>query len=315
MQEKRRSVDPPRGRTLTGVHFLLTYSCPFECDHCFLHCGPRARGTFTVADLRRAMTQIGETPGITSVYFEGGEPFLFHPLLVAGVSLARERGLTVGIVTNCYWAMGEEDARLWLEPLGELGIADLSVSDDEFHGDGPAGERPAHARAAADSLGIPCGSICIEPPRPAPAGAPKGEPVVGGGDQLRGRAAEELVGDLPRYPAARFDECPHEELVAPRRIHLDPFGHVHLCQGIVIGNVWETPLAELDADYRVESHPIAGPLSQGGPAELARVHGVPLDEEGYVDACHLCYSVRKALRTEFPDALAPPQVYGIESDA
>jgi len=22
------------------VHFLLTYTCNFECDHCFLYCGP-----------------------------------------------------------------------------------------------------------------------------------------------------------------------------------------------------------------------------------------------------------------------------------
>ena len=27
---------------LTGIHFLLTYTSLFECDHCFLHCGPAA---------------------------------------------------------------------------------------------------------------------------------------------------------------------------------------------------------------------------------------------------------------------------------
>ena len=32
---------------LTGIHFLLTYSCTSECDHCFLYCSPNAKGTFT----------------------------------------------------------------------------------------------------------------------------------------------------------------------------------------------------------------------------------------------------------------------------
>lgn len=27
---------------LTGVHLLLTYTCNFACDHCFLYCGPEA---------------------------------------------------------------------------------------------------------------------------------------------------------------------------------------------------------------------------------------------------------------------------------
>ena len=33
---------------LTGIHFILTYTCNFECDHCFLYCSPRAQGTFSI---------------------------------------------------------------------------------------------------------------------------------------------------------------------------------------------------------------------------------------------------------------------------
>ena len=31
------------------VHFLLTYQCLYECDHCFLYCGSQADGTITLA--------------------------------------------------------------------------------------------------------------------------------------------------------------------------------------------------------------------------------------------------------------------------
>jgi L-lysine 2,3-aminomutase len=73
---------------LTGVHFLFSYQCTFECDHCFLHCSPRAGGTFTVAQLRDVFDQIARMPSVNEVYFEGGEPFLFHPLMVEGARLA-----------------------------------------------------------------------------------------------------------------------------------------------------------------------------------------------------------------------------------
>ena len=296
---------------MTGIHFLLTYSCTYECDHCFLYCSPSAKGTFTLAQLRQVFDQIDDAGGFESVYFEGGEPFLYHPLLVEGVRLARARGLDVGIVTNCYWATAKEDARLWLSPLVDLGLADLSVSEDEFHGAEEGG--PAQlASAAAESLGMPIATICIEQPIVA-AGAPeKGEQVTFGSSRIRGRAAEKLIEGLPRQGAANFVECKHEELRHPRRVHLDPFGNMHLCQGLIMGNLFETPLKEILATYDPEAHPIVGPLLRGGPAELARHHGVELCPEGYVEECHLCYETRKALIKRYPKELAPPLVYGLQ---
>ncbi len=44
---------------LTGIHFLLTYQCNFECDHCFLYCAPHAKGTFTLDQLRKVLVPGG----------------------------------------------------------------------------------------------------------------------------------------------------------------------------------------------------------------------------------------------------------------
>jgi hypothetical protein len=52
-----------------------------------------------------------------------------------------------------------------------------------------------------------------------------------------------------------------------------------------------------------------GPLLQGGPAELARVYGKP-EQETYADACHLCYLVRRGMRSRYPELLGPGQMYG-----
>jgi hypothetical protein len=78
-----------------------------------------------------------------------------------------------------------------------------------------------------------------------------------------------------------------------------------------MGNLWEKPLRELLATYDPDAHPIAGPLLRGGPARLAEEHRIP-HEGGYVDSCHFCYSMRKALIERFPEHLAPRQAYGLE---
>ena len=102
-------------------------------------------------------------------------------------------------------------------------------------------------------------------------------------------------------------------LLDPGRIHLEPLGYLHLCQGITIGNLFERPLKELLEEYTYEKHPIAGPLVKGGPAQLVNEYDLA-HEPGYVDACHLCYTARAALRPRFPAELAPDQMYGVIGD-
>lgn len=291
------------------LHVLLTYACNFECDHCFVYSGPDAPGTFSIGQLRDLLDQSRDVASIDYVCYEGGEAFLFYPLLVAGIREAKRRGYRVGIVTNAFWANSEEDARLWLRPLAGLELDHLSVSDDAFH----HGEQPvspaARAKVIADQLGIPVGSITIEPPGVDAGTGERGTAIVGGNVMFRGRAVDRLTAGLPRRRAATLTECPYEELTHPTRVHVDPYGHVQLCQGVNIGNVWQTPLASILADYRPAGHPICGPLLRGGPAALAAAYGVE-PAPGYVDECHMCFQVRRGLIDRFPAELAPVQVYG-----
>jgi hypothetical protein len=155
-------------------------------------------------------------------------------------------------------------------------------------------------------------SICIEKPAVQLPGASiqgKGEPVVGGGVMFRGRAAQKLTDGLPRRPLSGMTSCPYEELENPSRVHVDPFGHVHVCQGITMGNVWQSGLSEILRDYQPHRHPIIGPLIRGGPARLAAELGLSA-QDGFVDECHGCFVMRQQLLDRFPDFLAPRQVYG-----
>ena len=302
---------------LSGVHFILTYMCSSECDHCFVYGSPRVKGTFTLKQLKQVFTELPRIGTIESVYFEGGEPFLFYPLMVEGMKLAREMGFKTGIVTNAYWANSPKDAELWLRPLSELGLSDLSVSEDSFHSEEGEESKAGYAVAAAKKLGITSGSICIEPPTvevKESRGHTKGEPIVGGGVKFRGRAVDSLAEGLPGKDWQDFTECPDEDLKNPQRVHLDSFGNVHLCQGLSMGNMWEIPLSKLVHDYDCDSHPVCSGLAKGGPAKLAREFGLAEDRD-YIDACHLCYLSRLKLLDRFPQYLGPKQVYGLKDDA
>lgn len=293
---------------LTGVHFLLTLNCNFECDHCFLFSRPGAGCTFTIGRIRNLLDELKKTGTIESVCFEGGEPALYYSTMLEGIRLARERGFSAGIVTNAYWAVSDEDAELWLRPLAEQGVSRISISDDELHyGDEPE-TPPKRAIRAAERLGVSTGSLVTN--KPCVEQDEDGGAAISGGVMFRGRAVEKLSEGLPRRPCSVFAECPHEDLRNPGRVHVDALGNVHLCQGISMGNYLETPFSELVARYDPDAHPVSGPLLRGGPLGLAKEYAVE-PEDGYIDACHFCYDVRKRLIGRFPQYLAPPQVYGL----
>lgn len=298
--------------TLTGLHVLLTYGCTYECDHCFVWSSPRQSATFTLERLERVLGQGHSLGTVEWLYFEGGEPFLYHALLRRGVRLAAAMGFQVGVVSNAYWATSERDAEEWLADLAG-DVRSLEMSCDEYHGDAEQIARVERARAAAARLGIPAEVIRIASPERA--GVPHSAGQLPPGESrlmFRGRAAEALARTAPHHLAAEFAECPYEDLREPGRVHVDPHGFVHLCQGIVLGNVFETTLAEIVRAYDPDAHPIAGPLLAGGPAELARRYGHGL-HGGWADACHLCYATRRDLRGRFPALLAPDEMYGVES--
>ena len=119
---------------------------------------------------------------------------------------------------------------------------------------------------------------------------------------------------MPRRPWTEFTNCPDEDLTDPGRVHVDSFGHLHTCQGLIIGNVWERSLKEIVASYDPGTHPIIGPLWEGGPAALVQRYGLPADAEIFADACHLCYLAREALRSRFPEFLTPDQMYGASTE-
>lgn len=311
---------------LDGIHFLVTYRCTYACDHCFVWGSPDAEGTMTLAQLTGAIDQAAEC-GVESVYFEGGEPTLAYPIVLAAAAHARRRGLEWGMVSNCYWATSVEDAKVWLAPLVDLGISDLSLSSYAYVvEDGDEGCL-RNAALAAQELGLPMAVLevgaaaCLDVP-----GLCLGEDV--GEIMCRGRAAVELAPGRATRPPETLVSCPFEDFAEPGRAHLGCDGELQLCQGISAGNVFagaagdagapdgapDAPraggLAAVLDGYDPARRPVVAEILAGGPWALAQTYGHKPRRALYADECHLCYEVRSALRERFPDVLAPAQCYG-----
>ncbi len=286
---------------LSGLHFLLTYQCIFECEHCFVWGSPSQGGTFTLEQIRKVLDQARDVSTIKSVYFEGGEPFLYYPILVKGIKLANQLGFKTGIVTNGYWANSEKDAVEWLKPFKGI-VSDLSISSDLYHYDEKISKQSRNIKAAAGRLSIPVGIISIS--------QPGDEASSDGKIMYRGRAAKKLSVKAAQRDWEQFTSCLYEDLENPRRVHVDAFGNLHVCQGISIGNLFKVSLKEICNSYKPHEHPIFGPLLEKGPMGLVGHYKIP-HKKTYADACHLCYESRRRLLKKFPSHLCPGQMYGV----
>jgi MoaA/NifB/PqqE/SkfB family radical SAM enzyme len=119
---------------LTGLHLLLTYHCTLQCDHCFVFGGPWQEGTMSLDVIENILQQGKKLSTVKTIYFEGGEPFLYYPTLLRSVEMAYEMGFNVGLVSNGFWGISEEDAFRALSPMqGKVNM--LSLSCDQYHWD------------------------------------------------------------------------------------------------------------------------------------------------------------------------------------
>jgi len=279
--------------TLTSVHFLISYGCSAECDHCFIWGTPRRDSGMTIDLVDEFLAEIVPLGTVTSVCAEGGESFTRYPVLLHLMRRGTELGMGVSALTNAYWAMSREEAERRIAELMAAGMSSLGISTDQWHRRNIPVERVELLLDVCEKAGLASSRMETTPD----------------GVMFRGRAAERLAPGRPTKPPEELTRCPHEQLAAPSRVHLDCYGKLHLCQGLAMGT--GSP-AKAVRDYDPSSHPVIRYLLNGGPYALAR-HAADLGfgiESGYADACLLCYRARLFLRARYPDLLGPDEMYG-----
>lgn len=310
----------------------LTYGCTAQCNHCRFRCTRHPGPAIEYGLMMDCVAALKELNQLDLVVLMGGEPGLVPDLthrLAASISTL---GIAVRVETNASWAIDDEAARRFLEPLYASG-ASVMFSLDAWHEAHVPPERVTRAVLISEIL---AGRYCLES---AYLNFPNCE-------HERDRRTNQLLTDLEHrlgkipegyrgtilYNGRAADQLAH--LVSPGRglptdicdqvpwwsnghlktlelLELDPDGYLSKGCGIAIANVHQTPVAEILANYDASRHPIFSTLLESGPLGLAREaedYGYVLKTD-YADRCHLCQEAREYLRGKYPDYLVPEQHY------
>jgi hypothetical protein len=287
--------------SLTGIHFLMTYSCSAECEHCFVWCSPRQGGPITVQRIDACLDELAQVPQVKTLCGEGGEPFLFLRELMYLVREGTTRGYQVSALTNAFWAVSDSAARRTLGPLRDAGLTSLGISTDCWHARSVPPPRADRALRICEEMGIKSSRMVTEL-----------DEVM-----FRGHAAARLPSCARELTSWReLTQCGKETLAEPGRVHCDRYGGLHLCQGLLMADSAQG-LARAIHGFDPVAHPVVRLLTEGGPRRLAEeaMQDGFRPRDAYAGGCHLCYQARKFLRRRWPDLLGPDEMYGGEGAA
>jgi hypothetical protein len=286
--------------------------------------------------LREVLEAVTTWPRTPQVHFTGGEPFLHFELLLEGVRMAAQLGITSYVETSAQWCLDQREAVERFETLKNAGLHAVLISCSPFHAEKIPPVRTLEAvRAALEVFGSE-GVILYLPDflrviqafdleRPTPLtryeeefGAEGARRILWQGYSIisGGRSGYELGHIAPRHGAEAFvqADCALDILYA-HHSHLDLYGNYisGFCGGLSVGDWHDLP--QLRRDFSEGSYPaLIEILVERGPYglfELARTsYGYRPVPEGYAGKCHLCVDARRHLfeTGDFPE-LRPPGFY------
>lgn len=116
---------------LKTVGLALTMQCNFECAHCITESTPELRERISLEGALALIDVISRES--KNICFTGGESFLRKHDLFECITAAKNKGLTVSVVSNGYWAKNEQTTIKNLNMLAAAGASGICISLDRFH--------------------------------------------------------------------------------------------------------------------------------------------------------------------------------------
>lgn len=311
----------------------MTYQCTAECEHCRFRCTTQPQSVIEHDLAVGCIRELKELNDLRLVVILGGEPGLHPDRLLALVSAVRGMGLAARVETNAFWAVNDDAARLFLEPLYAMDTQ-IAISIDAFHAPFVPLERMVRVLQVSDEMGGDCWvdtsyvdkeNQGCEEDRLTNRLIAETEQALGHSLESHykgrifyvGRSVDRLAGLVKQdrgIPRERCDKAPwwmDNSLETLELLNLDPDGYLSKGCGIAIGNVRRQPIRQMIESYDARKHPLFSVLLERGPiglAEEAAEYGFRL-QDNYADRCHLCQEAREFLRHKYPEYLAPAQHY------
>lgn len=312
---------------------LFTYRCTIACKHCLFNCSPRQPEVFvSLEDGIEFLRQLRTTDRV--IHIAGGEAMMYYAQMLKICRMAKEEGVAPHFFeTNASWCVDDKVTCSRYEELKDAGMIGVLISADPYHQAFVPPERRFRAYQWAVEIygreNVAAGDLSIEelsrfreigrdetllseycrkhPPR-----------LVGrAGNELArfipDRALEELVNDSLWHGGAEgAKDCRME--FDPKEmweIHIDPYGNIQTCCGIVVGNAHQTPLSGfMKRGFHIDNELVKIVYERGpfGLLEIAIEQGYQ-PRSGYPQKCYFCWAIRKFLRPYFPDTFGPAEIY------
>lgn len=310
---------------------LFTYRCTIACKHCLFNCSPSKPSIHTsLPDAMEYLHQLQATDRV--IHIAGGEAMIFYSQMLEICRTAAKEGVAPHFIeTNASFATSNQVTRDRLLELRDAGVLGLLISADPYHQQFvPPANYHRCFRTAVEVFG-----------RWNVAGA---DLSIAQLNELRGISADEekladytlahpsmLVGRAGDVLSAYFQDRSVDDLLDPMwhggqgridcrqefdpetmwEIHIDPYGNIQTCCGIIVGNAKETPLPELMASGFLGRSRVVDAVHSGGPRALLEL-AVSLGYQarpGYSQKCGLCWEVRQFLRPHFRQTIGPDEIY------
>jgi len=311
---------------------LFTYRCTIACRHCLFNCSPRRPDAcVSIEDGVEFMRQLRATDRV--IHIAGGEAMMYYEQMLEVCRLSHQEGVAPHFFeTNASWCVDDETARSRYEALRDCGVLGVLISADPYHqAFVPPARRHRAFQFAIEIYGrenVIASDLSLEEllelRRIGRDEASVGEYSRNHAPRLVGRAGDSLMRHFPRrdpelladdamwHGSTRERSCRQEfDPNTMWEIHIDPYGNIQTCCGIIVGNVHVKPLADyMRAGFHTDNELVRIAYEEGsyGYVELAERHGYEAPPD-FAQKCGMCWEARKFLRPHYPDTFGPAEVY------
>ena len=110
--------------------FTYTLKCTASCEHCCFSCSPDREEKMDF-DIAMAVIRAAKGKFLSTVFFSGGEVFLYYDELLELMREAK-KDFAIIVATNGFWG-ADAYAKNMLRQLKNTGLTRLIISYDEFH--------------------------------------------------------------------------------------------------------------------------------------------------------------------------------------
>lgn len=244
---------------------LFTYRCTIACKHCLFNCSPwQPDVSVSIQDGVEFLRQLRETDRV--IHIAGGEAMMYYNQMLEICRIANEHGNAPHFFeTNASWCVNDDVTRQRYEELKEAGILGVLISADPYHqAFVPPESRFRAYKLAVEIFGrenVAAGDLSLKQLSELRSMGKDEEllaeycrgympKLVGrAGNALakfcRDRALDDLAKDNLWNSGSVGKSCyPEFDSDKMWEIHIDPYGNIQTCCGIIIGNAHKRPLIE-----------------------------------------------------------------------